>query len=593
MTTMKPHSSPFLRVLALAVLVLAMLTQSCANEGFGKPRASRRLEVNIIQPAGVPTPVTGTKDQPLGLLVDVPRTFKVVIRALKIDGQVDTDFTRYVRMSAKPGAIQPLTGADVDGRNILLKNGVSSEVDVRVTNAYGVSYILADDLGYVPSDPLRAPPPQCSNGIDDNGNGTVDFPADPGCAFANDDAEEAGTYAEGASQPIYISLPRIAEVRGRKCEPARGCAGNGATPYPKEQIQIDTGYREAANGASSFQFNTVVVRISSDGFYTSDLSDAKDGFNSIFAFNFNAPPRMRVCDRLKTFGGTANEFFGFTQISYPTWTLEEWDPKQRLCLVPEPERVSPTVIADSANLLRLSGSMVRVETLTGADGKKSAIAKVTPKFGPENTPCRKGGQVQSLPDPAQCDKDPVTNLHLFLPGPNGSNCDFDQNGRIDFTAGTPEGDCSAACSGDPECTEWSNYKSRSTFRITVTNSNGSQAIQADATASAGFDPYALKGVELRSFTGTLHYFSGGSQFTIEARCKDDIILDLKTTPLRSDLPCDTNPPTPESICPAGFQCFPLADGTKACRVKPADSNELIAPPLACIFPRTFVDNNPQ
>lgn len=578
-----------LRLLALGVLVLGTLSQSCANEGFGKPRAARRLEVVIDQAA---TP-TGSITQPLALQIDKPMPFKVTVRAVKTDGTVDTEFTRYVRMSAKPGAILPLSGPDVDGRNILLKNGVSSPVEVRLNNAYGVTYIIADDLGYVPADPLRSPPPQCSDGVDNNGNGTIDFPADPGCSFANDDAEEAGTFAEGASQPIYINLPRIAEVRGRKCEPARGCSGNGATPFPKEQILIDTGYRETPSGATSFVFNTVVVRLSSDGFYASDIGDSKDGFNSIFAFNFNAPPRMRVCDRLKTYGGTANEFFGFTQISYPTWTLEEWDPKQRLCLVPEPAKVTPTVIQDTSNLLRLSGSLVRVETTVGADGKKSAIAKVTPKFGPGDTPCRSGGQVKTLPDVTKCDKDPVANTYLFVPGPDASNCDFDKNGRIDFSTGSPENDCAAICTADPECTEYSNYKSRSTFRITVTNSNGSQAIQADATASAGFDPYALKGVELRSFSGTLHFFSGGSQFTIEARCKDDILLDLKSSPLRGDLPCDTNPPTPDSVCPAGFQCFALADGTKGCRVKPTDSPELIAPPLACIFPRTFVDNNPQ
>ena len=104
MTTMKPHSSPFLRVLALAVLVLGMLTQSCANEGFGKPRASRRLEVNIIQPAGVPTPVTGTKDQPLGLLVEVPGASKLVTRTST------SDETPFLRRMLRPSTSAPVSG---------------------------------------------------------------------------------------------------------------------------------------------------------------------------------------------------------------------------------------------------------------------------------------------------------------------------------------------------------------------------------------------------------------------------------------------------------------------------------------------------
>ncbi len=584
-----------LRFLALGVLVLGLAAQSCSNAGFGKPRPTRRLEIEIIPPdPAPPTPITGTREQPLKIAINTPVKFRIRVTAKKIDGTLDQEFTRYVRVSAKPGAIAPFSGADVDGRNVLLKGGVSVPVDVSLVNAYGTTYLIADDLGYVPADPLRSPPPQCSNGVDDDGDGTVDFPADPGCAFANDDAEEGGTYAEGASPPIFFDLPRISEVRGRVCLPGRGCSGNGATPYPKEQLLVDTGYREAPNGATAFKFNTVVVRISSDGFYATDLSDGKDGFNSIFAFNFNAPPRMRVCDRLKTYGGTASEFFGFTQMSYPTWTLEEWDPKQRLCLVPEPAVLAPGIIQDTSNLLKLSGSLVRAETIIDPKtGQKSSVAKVTPKFGPGDTPCRSGGQVVALPDPTKCDKDPASGVFLFVPGADATNCDLDKNGKIDFSAGNPENDCSAVCTGDPECTEYSNYKARSTFRITVTNSNGARAIQADATASAGFDPYALKGVELRAFSGTLHFFSGGSQFTIEARCKDDILLDLKSNPLRGDLPCDTNPPTPDSTCPQGFQCLPLGDGTKGCRTKPPESNELIAPPLSCIFPRTFVENNPQ
>jgi len=570
--------------LATAAASLAFVSVSCSSDGFGKPRPQRRLLVEIKVDPAQEAAVLGTADAPRPLAVDTPVPFKVVVKAVTGDGSPDTSFTRYVRLSAKPGAIEPLAGPDVDGRNVLLKSGESIEVEVRLANAFGVTYLIADDLGYVPSDPLRSPPPQCANGIDDDGDGTIDFPADNGCAFANDDAEEGGTYAEGASRPIFFSLPRIAEVRGRKCEPNRGCSGTGDTPFPKEQIAIDTGYREPTNAGAFFAFSTVVSRISSDGFYASDISDAKDGFNNIFAFNFNAPPRMRVCDRLKTYGGTANEFFGFTQISYPTWTLEEWDPKARLCLVPEASILLPGIIQDTSNLLRLSGGLVRAQTTPD----KSSVAKVTPKFGPGDMHCRKGGAVGPQADPKDCDKDPATGIYLFVPTADATNCDLDKNGNITFVAGTPENDCAQACTADAECTEFSNYKARSTFRITVTNANGSRAIQADATASAGFDPLALKGKELRSFTGTLHYFSGGSQFTVEARCKDDIILDLASAPLRDDLPCNA---TPE--CPAGFSCLPLLDGTKGCRLPVDGTRELTAPPLSCIFPRTFLENNPQ
>jgi len=561
----------------LPSLFLAVVaTASCSNDGFGRVRNPPRLVVELDAGAN-----TGTIDAPLDIQVGVPLPFKVVVRALASDGSVDGTFNRYVRISAKPGAIGSLTGEDVDGRNLLLKNGVSIAIDVNVTNAYGPTYIVADDLGYVPADPLRDPPPACSNGVDDDGDGVIDFPADHGCAFANDDSEEGGTYGEGASRPIYFRLPRIADIRGLRCVPGIGCSGNGRTPYPREQIQIDTGYRDDG----TFLFDTVVERLSSDGFYVTDRGDKRGdppgtaGFNSVFAFNFNAPPRMRVCDRMKTYGGTANEFFGFTQISYPTWTLEEWDPGKRLCLVPSPERLVPSTISDTTELLKRSANLVRVETTPD----KAQRTRVTPKFGPGDVPKGAGG--------------------AYIPSADASNCDFDKNGKINsFTKGDPEGDCSTACAADPECTEYSNYASRGTFRLTVTDSNGrSAAIQADSSASASFDALALKGKDVRSFTGTMSFFSGGAQYTIEARCKDDIVLDTALGPFLDDFACtDDKECTTGRGLPPEFRCVALTNpgAGKGCRkvtpsVNPADPPSIEPPPLACVFPRTFLENNPQ
>jgi hypothetical protein len=562
------HQRPSLLIASLAGL-LAVSATSCSGEKFGKTKNPPRLVVELD-----PASKAGAIDAPLPLAIDTPVTFRATVRAVDLNGAVDASFNRYVRISTKPGAIDPLTGPDTDGRNVLLKAGESVSFDVSITNAYGVTYILADDLGYVPKDPLSDPPPACSNGIDDDGDGAIDFPADNGCAFANDDSEEGGTFTEGVSTPIYFKLPRIADIRGLKCDPTLGCSGNGSTPYPREAIQVDTGWRDDG----SFTFNTVVTRISADGFYVADVGDTRGdppgtaGFNSVFAFNFNAPPRMRTCDRMKTYGGTANEFFGFTQMNYPTWTHEEWDPARRPCLVPEPERLTPTLLGSPTELLRRSANLVRVET--APDGSQKAM--VTPKFGP--------GDVQKSPG------------GLYAPSADASNCDFDKNGKITFVAGNPENDCNAACAADPECTEWSNYVARSTFRITVTDSNGnSAAVQADSSASAEFDPVALKGQPIRYFAGTLGFFSGGAQYTIEVRCKDDITLALKEATFISDRVCaiDDECSTKNGF-PPDFKCTALSDGAKACRkVSPETPDVKEPPPLACVFPRTFLDNNPQ
>jgi hypothetical protein len=548
------------------IAVVSACSASCSDD-FGNVPNPPHLVVTL-DPASDP----GSLDAPLLLAINVPLTFHVTVQAFTPDGAVDTTFNRYVRMSSKPGAIDPLEGADTEGRNVLLTNGSSVGFDVKVTNAYGITYIVADDLGYTPADPLRDPPPACSNGQDDDGDDEIDFPSDEGCAFANDDDEKGGTFSQGVSAPIYFTLPRIAQARGLKCIGGT-CSGNGETPYPRQQLIIDTGYRDDG----SYKFDTVVTRISSSGFYITDLLNDTNppdtnGFNSVFAFNFNAPPLMRTCDRMKAFAGTASEFFGFTQMSYPTWTLEAWDPAKRPCLVPEPERLTPTVIAEPTELLKRSANFVRLET--APDG--SQHVKVTPKFGPGNVP-----------------KDPSGN---YVPNADASNCDFDKNGKITFAPGDPENDCNTACTHDAECTEWSNYLGRGTFRLTVTDSNGiAAAIQADGSAASGFDPVALKGQELRYFAGTMSFFSGGSQYTVEARCNDDVIVSLEDRPFVTDKECTTDDQcSVDAGLPAGFTCVGLSDGAKACRqLDPAAASIKNPPPLACVFPRTFLDENPQ
>lgn len=562
--------------LLVSLVLLAALAPSCSS-GFGSVSNPPHLQIALN-----PGDNTGTIEKPLGLLINIPTTYRITVTALDASGNVDPTFNSYVRISAKPGAIGSLSGPDTSGRNIQLHAGVSVEVPIQLTNAYGTTYILADDLGYLPVDPLINPPPQCSDGIDNDGDGLIDYPADPGCAFANDDSETGGSYGEGTSPPIFYELPRIADLRGLLCDGANGCTGDGRTPYPHEQVGMETGFSELTN---SYSFNTVVTRISQNGFYVTDLADTRGGFQSLFAYNFSAPPRMRVCDRMKTFAGTPSEFFGFTQLSYPTWTLEFWEPGKRRCLSPTPERITPKIINDVTALLPRTANLLRVETAPD----KSQTLKVTPNFGP--------GDAQKVPGPNG------TTTYAFTP--DASNCDFDKNGKINsFTAGDPEGDCSTACTASPECTEYSNFLSRGTFRLTVIDATGTEAaIQADSSASAKFDPQASKGQTIRAFTGAMTYFSGGQQYTLEARCDDDIVSDLTLGPFLDDFACmtDADCGTDKGL-PKDFVCAQLtdADGGKACRHvtppaagAPDPTPTLDPPPLACVFPRTIADLNPQ
>ncbi len=513
-----------MRRLVVTLGLVAAAGTACTG-AFPVRGSTARISVELQPPIA-----TGTRAQPLPLAIEYPAAYGVKVRVLKADGTQDAAFTGQLRLSVKPGSVQSVSGPGVEGRNVLVTAGESAPVNVNILGAYGETHILAEDLGYVPTDPRRDPPAACSDGKDNDGDGRFDYPADEGCAFANDDSETGGTYTAGASEAIFYALPRVADVRGVS-------QGGAATSFPKQQIQIDTGFDELNQ---RFVFTTIVTRIASDGFYVTDVDDAieqrftppasyqenKDkkradgqkprGASSVFAFTFNAPPGMRVCDRIKTYRGTAIDFFGFTEIGFPTFTLEEWDPRLRPCGLPEPYVLRPDDLSSQALLFQNLSGLVRVQTLEKVE------TRVTRHFGPGDTPCTKRADGSY-----QC-----------AATDDASNCDFNKDGRVDFTK-EPEKSCSAACAVDLECTEYSNFAARSAFQLVVTDTvNGLKAkIQADGSTSPSFLPLDLRGKAIRAFTGTLRYFSGGAQFTLEARCKDDIIIDLAAPLVPMDRAC--------------------------------------------------------
>jgi hypothetical protein len=301
------HPSPLARisrvtaVAGVAALGASLVGGGCG--GFGSLPSAQHLVVTIETPAAQ----LPSSDAPRAISFSTADPYVIRVEAHKPDGSLDTSFNGFVRLSSKPGTVTAVTGANADGRNVQLVNGVADQVTVSVLAAFGGTRVWADDLGYVPADPARTPPPQCSDGIDNNGNGKIDFPADPGCAFANDDTEDGSSYASGASPAIWYQLPRVADVRGIQ-------QGGNATSFPHEQVTVDTGYR----GQNAWTYGPhdcsdsscaglVVTRVSSDGFYVTDLADDDPatgrGYASVFAYNFSAPPNMRQCDRLRTFGG--------------------------------------------------------------------------------------------------------------------------------------------------------------------------------------------------------------------------------------------------------------------------------------------------
>ena len=608
----------------LALTPLAMLASSpSCQPAFAKEIPPGALKLTITESALL----LGTPTDRLPISFTTPRSFTVRVEADDENGALDKSFQGFVRFSLEPGSVVSVSGnPNSSGRNVRLVDGVADNVVVSVLGAYGDSRIWVEDLGYVPANPAGATPPQCANGIDDNHNGLIDYPVDPGCYAANDDSEDGGTYAGAVSGTISFVYPRIADVRGVN-------NSGGGTPFPNEQVQVDTRW----NGTTtSTPKGVVVVGIGASGFFVTDIGETR-GFASLYGYTYTAPSLMYVCDRLINFGGTSADFYGFTEMNYPTWSLEEWDPTVRPCLVPEPSALDTNLIGGgTGSLTTLEAGLVQVPP-AGCSGltlccNSASFAATATQIDCATITDRTAlaACVQGLV--ARCNavaaaagennaKDPETacaaSLERYatpvtIPGgttmttycaastahvaknfgptlvpyvtatdgsgtvtipagsiiPGQTNCDYLGTGKIDFT-NAAEAACETACTANGECTEYANFVSQQQFLMVVqnrvtcgpslcasrehcctppalpdagvptptctaeatacavgdTDQTGTKAgVFANGSASASFNMANSLGADVGAFTGDLEYFSGGSQFTITARCADDVIL---------------------------------------------------------------------
>ncbi len=495
-------------------LILFAVAMSCTQKNT-LPQASSGERIVVTFEAGN---TLGSLDAPLPINFNPSAAYTIHLEMHRADDSIDDSFDGYVRITTKPGTVYTVNDGG-DGRNVKLASGVASNVAVTIVAAFGPTRIWAQDIGYAPvADLTRSPPPACADGIDNDNDGRVDYPADPGCFASNDDDETEGTGATGVSDNIYYALPRIADVRGGSTTSGTG------TPFPNEQVNIDTGYDLRNN---EFKWDTVVTGLVSDGFFATDLQNCTTnttepgreacptgdpqaglGYASVFAYTFSAPTKIGVCDRLRLLEATSSDFFGYTELNFPTWAVDYWDPAVGPCLVPEPVVIGIGDWTNTALLFKNESGLMRLL----AQG--TTTLHVGANFGAAHPSASSG----------------------YAPTPTATNCDLNGDGKVNFSD-AQEGPCANACSADPECTEYASFQSNSGFTIVMTDGTTKIKTQGNATAATTFDPVAHKGQQIAAFTGMLRYFSGGSQFTLQARCDDDVIAEPSKQPLDSAHAC--------------------------------------------------------
>ncbi len=199
----------------------------------------------------------GSKNNPLAFSKDVME-LKINIRAIDQDGATADWFDGEVHIDVNP------TGNLVKRQEewVELRNGLSAEpFTVNIENAHGKTYIWVEDTG------------------------TDDVP---------------GSYATGLSPEIWIKNPTIRNTQETDLVTT--------SPLKGDFVEINTSGRVL-----------YVTGVSTDGFYVTDISEPDDIFNGMYIYSHSRPSGVEDGDCLGQLSGTSDEYYGFTELGFPSW----------------------------------------------------------------------------------------------------------------------------------------------------------------------------------------------------------------------------------------------------------------------------------
>ncbi len=430
-------------------------------------------------------------------------SYIVDLAVLGANGLPVPNFNGTLSLSVIPGVLTSINGASATGRVVRLTNGVATGVQLNFRRAYGETRIFAAEEGYEPAaDPTRA---ACSNDEDDDRDGRKDFPGDYGCRAPNDDSERGGSYAEGASEPIFIGRPSVDDVQG----------SGARSPLLNERITIDRG-------------PLVVTRISVSGFWLTDTSrvfcPAPGGgqrrcANSLFAFNFRLPDNMRGCDQLRVLQGTVQEFVSTTQLSQPAWSIAPegfYTERSASCPIPDAVVLRPRMLNAMGMATEMPATRELEEVLDMAD-----VSTVLEPL--ENGMVRlQNVMLSQNVGPARVTCDAALGTCNFAPG--RSNCDVTGDNVVDFN-NDQENFCANLCQKTRDCSEWTGWVRFGQMAVDYVEHQplGIQRfIIAPLFAISNFNPVnqPAPGVPA-TVTGTLKQV--GPNWIVEPRCTVDLL----------------------------------------------------------------------
>jgi hypothetical protein len=149
--------------------------------------------------------------------------------------------------------------------------------------------------------------------------------------------QEIGSYATGLSPTVFVANPTIRNLQETD--------NHRTNPLEGDFVQLDLEGRDV-----------IVTAVTNDGFYVTDKTDIAWG--SVFVFTHSRPGNLRPHDRIVQLAGTSEEFFGFTELAFPSWKVDgESEPF-------EPVHLAPELIEDDLAMEQYESGLVEVRDVT-------------------------------------------------------------------------------------------------------------------------------------------------------------------------------------------------------------------------------------
>ena len=214
---------------------------------------------------------------------------------------------------------------------------------------------------------------------------------------ANDD--QIGNYATGLSPVITAVNPTIRNIQ--EVEPGK----HQTSALRLDFVEVDLVGRTG-----------IVTGVTNDGFYMTDLSEDGYEYSSMYVYN-HSRPEVEMGDRLVQLNGTVDEFYGFTELGFPSWKLEGTAP------MPDPVMLSDDMVDLDDDMEKYESALVEIHDVTVCPTGEgfATYGQWAVSLGPGTSGCASGhGLVNIVSAYTIIDLDPTDLVGETLPRITGN-----------------------------------------------------------------------------------------------------------------------------------------------------------------------------